>query len=144
MKISTIALTTYCAAALELKSLIQQSNCGQNVRLGEPPHTSAFCADGYTRVNESSRDSNGKINGTGKKDYITGGNLDDRISGRQGDDQIDGGLGDDVIRGKEGNDVIFGGEGNDTIQGDEGDDKLYGGPGNDVLDGNAGSDELYG
>ncbi len=84
------------------------------------------------------------INGTDKKDNLTGTIVDDTISGGNGADRLFGKEGDDVIKGDNGADKLFGNEGDDTLKGGDGRDNLIGGLGNDSLSGGDDKDRLFG
>ncbi|MEM9271952.1 MAG: calcium-binding protein [Cyanobacteria bacterium P01_F01_bin.143] len=85
-----------------------------------------------------------RLNGTSRRDSITGGNLADVLSGLESADTVSGGGGNDTLFGCDGNDSLDGGIGNDFIKGDTGNDFLKGDTGNDFLDGGSGNDSLQG
>ena len=57
------------------------------------------------------------IQGSGRNDYLVGGEGDDLILGEGGRDFIVGGKGDDTIYGGESRDYLYGGEGDDDVRG---------------------------
>ena len=63
-----------------------------------------------------------KINGSNKRDHITGNLLANTIRGKGGKDHLDGDLGRDVILGGRGKDYITGGEQGDYLKGGAGKD----------------------
>ncbi|MEL7331986.1 MAG: calcium-binding protein [Cyanobacteria bacterium J06560_2] len=82
------------------------------------------------------------LSGTRNADEILGLNGNDTLSGRQGADTINGGNGNDKLMGDQGNDRLIGSVGNDRLEGGSGEDILDGGQGNDRLDGGQGNDRL--
>lgn len=85
-----------------------------------------------------------EIFGGDGRDWIIGGNGNDRIDGGSGRDWISGRNGNDVLFGADDADIIFGGNGNDYLDGGAGDDWLFGDNGADTLIGGAGDDVLFG
>ncbi len=83
------------------------------------------------------------IDGSGRKDRITGGAGGERINGRGGADRLRGGRGDDCIAGGRGEDRINGGGGEDRLNGGRGGDRLNGGGGSDRLRGRTGDDRIW-
>ncbi len=75
---------------------------------------------------------------------IDGTNRRDDLTGTSGDDLMSGGLGRDTINGAAGNDTINGDNGRDSLLGGEGNDLMNGGNGKDIIDGGTGDDTLYG
>lgn len=84
------------------------------------------------------------INGTSRKDVLTGTANADTINGLDNDDTLAGAGGNDIVNGGNGNDALTGGAGDDTLDGGDGNDALVGGIGNDTLIGGAGNDALAG
>lgn len=84
------------------------------------------------------------INGTSKKNKLTGLAFNDLIRGFGDNDTLDGGAGNDTLQGGDGNDSMNGGFGNDKLFGDSGNDTLRGGDSNDNLSGGIGNDKLFG
>ena len=68
-----------------------------------------------------------------RRDFICGGDGDDRMSPGVGSDFVDGGRGADQGDGFRGNDTLLGGSGPDQLNGAEGSDTVDGGPGNDLI-----------
>ncbi|MFT6785940.1 MAG: Ca2+-binding RTX toxin-like protein [Dinoroseobacter sp.] len=98
-------------------------------------------------------DADGTANGTGRGDFIRGGDNADTINARGADDVVFGGEGDDtifgggqadVLRGNKGDDVLDGNGGDDYLRGDRGADRLFGRFGDDYLGGGSGPDVLFG
>lgn len=81
------------------------------------------------------------LNGSYRRDVITGGRANETLSGGRADDVLDAGGGNDVLQGGEGNDSLAGGEGADTLSGGDGADTLDGGKGDDTLSGGGGDDD---
>lgn len=79
-----------------------------------------------------------------RKDYLIGGNADNRMWGKKGGDWIFGEAGTDTIWGNAGADVLSGGGGADLLYGGVGSDKLIGGRSADALYGGDGADRLIG
>ena len=66
----------------------------------------------------------------------------ENLNGSERRDQLTGDAKDNRFDGMDGNDVLMGGDGNDILIGGAGNDQLVGGAGNDTLDGGAGWDEV--
>jgi Ca2+-binding RTX toxin-like protein len=84
------------------------------------------------------------LDGTFRRDDISGGPGDDVLNGGFGRDTLNGGSGSDELNGGWGRDVLDGGADNDILNGGFGRDTLTGGSGNDELDGGWGRDVLIG
>ena len=91
------------------------------------------------------------LEGSGRRDIVTGTEFSDRIranggndkiSGRGGADCIDAGDGDDRARGGEAGDKLGGDDGKDRLRGDDGDDRIIGGDDRDRIMGGKGSDTI--
>ena len=82
--------------------------------------------------------------GSGRADFLFGGDGHDVLLGAAGDDWLFGGLQDDLLAGGLGDDALYGGDGKDELYGEEGDDWLNGGHGDDRLFGDLGDDRLQG
>ncbi|PLS23174.1 hypothetical protein C0U40_03290 [Amylibacter cionae] len=87
---------------------------------------------------------NDRIDGGGDADILHGNEGNDKIIGRGGDDEMFGGADADDIDGGSGADIINGDEGNDILSGGKGRDTIDGGAGDDQIDGDGGHDKLYG
>jgi Ca2+-binding RTX toxin-like protein len=82
--------------------------------------------------------------GQGGNDTLKGGTGDDLINAGAGNDSVEGGIGDDEISGAAGNDTLKGGDGLDVMTGGDGDDRMEGGKGKDRISGESGNDNLSG
>ena len=89
-------------------------------------------------------DSNQKLTGTNRADWLLGSDGNDSISGARGSDYILGDPGDDTIDGCGGRDYIRGDSDDDLIDSGNGDDVILGDIGNDTIDGGWGDDSLAG
>ena len=103
-----------------------------------------------------------KLDGTSRRDRLTGTPLGDVLIGlegndrllglggadclfgNEGNDRLLGGLGPDFLKGETGNDALSGGRGPDGIAGDQGRDIMVGGPSNDVVAAGSGNDRAAG
>jgi Ca2+-binding RTX toxin-like protein len=84
------------------------------------------------------------LNGTQKRNNLSGGDGDDILTGAGGNDLLYGGGGRDTLKGGLGKDQLYGEDGNDILYGNMGDDTIEGGRSNDYISGDIGKDKILG
>ena len=127
-KTTLVLITSAC-----LWSCVSAEDFDEQAASLRAPRASVLCPPGYNI-----------IEGTRRRDKLTGTSGNDCIVGREGNDIIKGMGGDDLIFGGPHNDTIYGGDGDDTIYGGQGTDRLYGDAGDDVIAGGDDDDKIYG
>lgn len=91
-------------------------------------------------VTVNSNSTSEAINGTNRRDNLTGTPGDDLINGLGNNDILRGFAGNDTLNGNEGNDNLQGGFNRDVLNGDLGNDLFIAGFGNDTITGGEGAD----